>query len=123
MFVERTGARALLSRPVAALSRRYRYMGKTKAAERQFKCCYARFFLRYCYESGRAERKCDCAAFKWFFLDESGKAERKCCFAGFKRFFLDESGKAERKCCFAEFKCDSVAFKPFFFSLFTFHSP
>ncbi len=41
-------------------------MGKTKAAERQFNCCYA--------------------AFKWFFLDESGKAERKCSYAAFKWF-------------------------------------
>ena len=68
-------------------------MGKAKAAERQFKCCYAVF-------------KCDCVAFKWFFLDESGKAERKFCFAGFKRFFLDESGKAEHKCCYAAFNYD-----------------
>ena len=48
-------------------------MGKAKAAERQFKCCYAGF-------------KCDCVAFKWFFLDESGKAERKCSYAAFKWF-------------------------------------
>ena len=54
---------------------------------------------------------------------KAAKRQSKCCFAAFKRFFLDESGKAERKCCYAAFNYDSVSFKPFLFSLFTFHLP
>ena len=54
---------------------------------------------------------------------KAAERQSKCCFAAFKWFFLDESGKAERKCCYAAFNYDYVAFKPFIFSLFTFHSP